>query len=58
MAPIYIGCYADAINSPNRDLNGLGLTTTSSTGGGSIDTCVAQCLSLGFLYAGAENGHK
>jgi hypothetical protein len=54
--PFLIGCYADTINSPNRDLNGLGLTSLSFTAGGSIDSCVARCLSLGFLFAGLQNG--
>ena len=52
----YIGCYADVINSNNRDLNGLGLTLGNFLGGGSLDTCVDYCTTKGFLYAGAQNG--
>ncbi len=54
--PFLLGCFADLVNSPNRDLNGLGPTSASYTAGGSIDTCVARCLSLGFLFTGIQNG--
>ncbi len=56
MCPIYVGCFADVIASPNRDLSGLGLTYVNSIGGGSIDYCTAYCLSLGFFYAGVQFG--
>jgi len=53
---VYIGCYADWLLSGYRDLSGLGLTLVNSIGGGSVETCVAYCFSLGFLYAGVQNG--
>jgi hypothetical protein len=54
--PIYVGCFADVIASPNRDLGGLGLTYVNNIGGGSIANCTTYCLSLGFFYAGVQVG--
>ena len=41
-----------------RDLNGLGLTATSTNWGGSIATCLAYCKARGFVYAGVEYGYE
>ena len=52
----YIGCYADVYNSINRDLSGTGLNAVNYKGGGSINSCIAYCSSMNFLYAGNQNG--
>jgi hypothetical protein len=51
---LYVGCYGDVINSPIRDLNGLGISTTNEIAGGSIEACIAFCSSKGFIYAGVQ----
>ena len=52
----YVGCYADLVNSTNRDLSGLGLTGSNGIGGGSVESCVAYCYSQNFIYAGVQYG--
>ena len=56
---LYVGCYYDfylMARHFGRDLDGLGLYTTNTVGGGSIATCIAHCKSLNFAYAGLQNG--
>ncbi len=53
---IYVGCYADVINSLKRDLSGLGQTLINTQGGGSIEACVDHCSMRGFTYAGVQIG--
>ena len=52
----YLGCYADIIDNDIRDMNGLGDYNTNTKMGGSIESCVAYCKSLNFLYAGLQYG--
>jgi len=53
---VYVGCYADVINSNTRDLNGVEFNNSIKVAGGSVETCVAFCLSKNFSYAGVQNG--
>ena len=52
----YLGCFADIINSGNRDISGLGITNTNTQGGGSVDSCITYCKSLNYKYAGVQSG--
>ena len=38
------------------DLNGLGQGNINTNGGGSVETCIAYCKSLNFIYAGVQYG--